>query len=290
MMQDLIIHPQTEVQLKAFMASPVHAVLLAGPTGIGKRTIAQTLISQLLGIAPDKLPAHPYFTLVEPDEKGTISIEAVRTVQKRLQLKTTGNAPLRRAILVENAQCLTTEAQNALLKLLEEPPADTIFVLTTPSARALLPTIRSRAQLIPVHTPETAMLTEYFERSGKDPQVVTQARFLSGGLPGLMYALLGDEEHPLISSVRTAKELLQKNTFERLAMVDALSRQKTETINLLDALLRISLSAQNQAADKQDVARLRQWHTIRTEVVNAQRALAQSGNTKLTLTKMLLHM
>lgn len=79
-------------------------------------------------------------------EKGTIGIEEVRNLQKKLFLK-----PLKsptKAVVVKNAENLTITAQNALLKSLEEPPENTIIILTVSNKDLLLPTILSRCKII----------------------------------------------------------------------------------------------------------------------------------------------
>lgn len=286
-MDQLVIHPTTLGQLENFVASPSHAVLLCGPDGIGKTTVAQAAIAQLLGLELGKLSQYPHFLTISPEASGTISIEAIRSLQKFLQLKTIGTQPYRRAVLIEHAQGLTTEAQNAYLKLLEEPPADTLLVMTVSSPRALLPTIMSRTQSIVVHVPNEEQLHALLK--GKDDTTLKQAYFLSGGLPGLLQALLSEEEHPLLTSVAAAKAVLQKNTFERLAMVDGLSKQKEAAKDLVMALERIAQAGQSQAAAKGETVRLKQWHRIRKATVIAREQLQKSANSKLTLTNLFLH-
>jgi DNA polymerase III delta prime subunit len=86
-------------------------------------------------------------TLIERDEtKSSIGIEDVKNMQKKLFLK-----PLKspaKALLIEESHLLTTEAQNALLKVLEEPPSNTIIMLLSESKESLLPTIISRCKVI----------------------------------------------------------------------------------------------------------------------------------------------
>jgi replication-associated recombination protein RarA len=290
MINDLVIHQATRGQLESFLANPAHAVLLCGPDGIGKSAIAQAVVAEALGLEPSKLLQHPQFLVINPEPTGTISIEAIRSLQKFLQLKTIGTNPLRRAVLVEHAQGLTTEAQNAYLKLLEEPPADTLLVLTVNTPRALLPTIISRTQSIVVHTPTEEQVQPLLKASQKDETTLRQAYFLSSGLPGLLQALLGEEEHPLLTSVTTAKAVLQKSTFERLAMVDSLSKQKEAARGLVEALERIAQAGLAQAAAKGENARLKQWHRIRKASVAAREQLLRSANAKLTLTNLMLHL
>ncbi|MDP3726717.1 MAG: hypothetical protein Q8Q96_00185 [bacterium] len=88
-------------------------------------------------------------------EKGTIGIEEVRNLQKKLFLK-----PLKspvKAVVIKNAENLTLEAQNALLKSLEEPPDNTIIILTASNKDLLLPTILSRCKIVELKKEEAQL-------------------------------------------------------------------------------------------------------------------------------------
>ncbi len=86
-------------------------------------------------------------TILEPKEtKSKIGIEDVRILQKKMFLKPF-KSPIK-AALIKNAELLTTEAQNSLLKLIEEPPNSTIIILTASNKDALLATILSRCKII----------------------------------------------------------------------------------------------------------------------------------------------
>jgi len=286
---DLVLHDTTRTQLEHFLSAPVHAVILTGPAGIGKTAIAEALATELLSLQAGRLSSHPYYLAIRPDG-ASISIEAIRQLQKFLQLKTTGGQPLRRAVIIEYAHNLTTEAQNAYLKLLEEPPADTVMILTADTPRALLPTILSRAQVVTVHPPSQAQLAPMLAASRKTEAQRQQAYSLSGGLPGLLHALLGKEDHPLLASVATAKEVLQKQPFDRLAMADGLSKQKEAAMGLVDALERIARAGLQGAGVKEDTARIKQWHRLRKATLEARGALQRSANAKLTLSNLFLNM
>jgi DNA polymerase-3 subunit delta' len=286
-MDNIILHPATKLQLEGFLANPTHAVLLVGANGIGKMTIAEVIVAKLL--QTENLANYPHFMKVSPDGK-SISIEAIRQLQGFLQLKTIGTNPYRRAIIIEHSEALTTEAQNAYLKLLEEPPADTVMVLTADNPRSLLPTIMSRLQTLTIHAPGQESLQDMLNNSGKDATTQKQAYFLSGGLPGLLSALLSsDETHPMLANITAAKEILQKQTFERLAMADSLSKQKETAAGVLEALERIATAGINGAAVKQNNAQIKQWHRIRKASLTARQALGKSANTKLTLTNLFLN-
>ena len=159
-----------------------------------------------------------------------------------------------------------------------------------PSALALLPTITSRTQIITITQPTEEQLREYFSRT-HTAAAITQAYSLSGGLPGLMHALLTDDQaHPLRASVERAKALLRMNTFERLCEVEQYSKQKLGFEQLLEALQRIAEAGVRQTAAKQSDAQLRRWHRIRQQTFAAQTALMHSSNPKLTITNFMLHM
>lgn len=290
MSTETVLHGNTKKHIAQFAGRPSHAVLLVGSNGIGKTHIAEVMIANLLRIETDVLAAYPYYKRLH-DEKGSIPIQAIRDLQHFLQLKTIGTKPIRRAVVVEHAEALTTEAQNAFLKVLEEPPADTVILLTADNQRALLPTILSRVQVIPVYAPEEQTLKDHFAGQGKEAKAILQAYFLSGGLPGLMTALLDeDNTHPLLEGVATAKEILQKQLFERLALVESLSKQKEEAAHVLQALQHIARTGLNQAAAKQDAGKLKQWHHILKATTEASQALEQNANAKLVLSNLMLQL
>ncbi len=104
----------------------------------------------------------------------TIGIEEIKNMQKKLFLKPIKSPT--KAVIIEDAQLLTTQAQNALLKVLEEPPDHTIIVLSSNSKETLLPTIISRCQIIELEEKKEKLsdgemqeLTELIENLPKMP-------------------------------------------------------------------------------------------------------------------------
>ncbi len=178
---DLLGHDAAEKALLAdFNAGRLpHAIILAGLPGIGKATLAYRLARFLLSQEeqgaglfgePEKpaslhlKPEHPVFRRVasgghadlvvverEFDEKKgrlkqDISAESVRKITPFLR-KTAAEGGWR-IVIVDGAEYLNRTSQNALLKILEEPPAKTVLVLTTTQPGAFLPTIRSRCRMV----------------------------------------------------------------------------------------------------------------------------------------------
>ncbi len=96
------------------------------------------------------------FLAVSPDEKGTIGIEEIRNL--KYFLWQTPTASLRRIAVIQNAQALTAEAQNAALKIVEEPPERSLIIFLANAVEDLLPTLNSRLQKI--YFPETSKKSE----------------------------------------------------------------------------------------------------------------------------------
>ena len=281
-MPDIVIHPTTKTRLERLTGHPSHAVLLVGPVGIGKTSVAQQLVADITKVPIDDVTQHPYIRLLRNDEKAkSISIDAVRELGRFLSLKIPGNQP--RVIVIEDAHELTGEAQNALLKTLEEPVANTTLILTVSSEQSLLPTIRSRTVVIPIVKPAAKELTAYFQRQGHNDDAIRQAELMSGGLPGLMSALLEDDtEHPLLQATVTAREIIQKTPFERLVMVDQLTKDREHCLNTLTMLQQMAqVSLARGTVSKT-------WQRILQQSYQATELLSASAQPKLVLTNLML--
>lgn len=87
-----------------------------------------------------------HFDISTFEQEGSIGINDVRTLQKTISLKPI-NSP-KKIVLIKNSENITIEAQNALLKTLEEPPENTIIILAASNKEAILPTILSRCKII----------------------------------------------------------------------------------------------------------------------------------------------
>lgn len=280
-MTDLAIHPATEQQIIAFTAAPSHALILVGPSGSGKRALALKIATTVLDIA--SLDDYPYALQLTPDTD-SIGIEEIRKLDTFLSLKVPGTQTYKRIVLIEQADRLTLEAQNALLKNLEEPPIDTLVILTVSQRSDLLPTIRSRAQSIVVGQPELQSLQVLF--SGTETSLFQRAYALSGGRPGLLNALLNEQDHPLQEAVIYARQLLSQSLYDRLIAVDTLAKKPAlarDVTLILQHMAHISL----QTASGKTIKR---WQTILRASYLAHEGLAKNGQAKLVLTNLMLNL
>ncbi len=286
-MDNLLLHPKTRIELEQFIANGSHALLLTGKPGSGSYSLAITIIESLLQVS---ITRAPYFIHINGADKA-IGIEDIRAVQAFLQRKTTGTNRVRRAVLLESADSMNVEAQNALLKSLEEPPLDTVIVLTANSPQLLKPTIHSRLQQIEIRQVTLQATLSHFSSTGASSLEIEKAYKISDGQIGLLTLLLNKtEEHPLFEQLELAKKLYTMTSFERLSQVDMLLKDKDSLPKLLYACKRICSSALEQAAIKKQKPQLLVWHKQLTLICEAEDRANKNNNTKLLLTDLFMQM
>jgi DNA polymerase III subunit delta' len=191
-------------RLRATRARPAQALLLAGPRGVGKGELALAWAQALLCEAPQAdggacgacpachwfgMGTHPDFRLITLQEKTgkegetrmatAIEVEQAREAVDFVQLSTYRAGF--RVVIVNPADSLNLAAANALLKVLEEPPLNTVFVLVSDQPRRLLPTIRSRCTRIDIGLPPVDQAAQWLAGQGVDDALSLLA--LSGGTP-----------------------------------------------------------------------------------------------------------
>jgi DNA polymerase III delta prime subunit len=282
-MNDLVLHPITSSNIEQFISKPSHALLITGGSGSGKLHTAEYLAAQLLNCEQANLSKQPYFAHIQPDN-GSTSIDAIRELQKLLVLKVPGKQLIRRVIIIEDAHLMTTEAQNALLKALEEPPLDTVLILLTPNPKQLLPTITSRLQTVNILPVSQKTLIKTF---GDTPET-KKAILLSGGKAGLFKALLENQEHPLLAQIDQAKQYLRKSSFERQQTITTQDREEIQLF--LQALLLVCEAALKASTVKRNKSEVKRWHERCNTILEAQDMLDKNAQIKLLLTNLALQM
>ncbi|APV51039.1 DNA polymerase III subunit delta' [Betaproteobacteria bacterium GR16-43] len=237
-------------RLVADRARLPHALLVQGTQGIGKAEFARALAAALLcetpqgALACGKCPSchwfsqgnHPDFREVIPEidqEEDEAEADAAKAdVKKSLVIKidqiraladfmalTTHRSGLR-VLLIHPAEVLQSNAANALLKTLEEPPPATLIVLVSDQPARLLPTIRSRCRVLPLPTPPANEAMAWLQAEGvEEPRT---ALAVAGGAPLLARELAAPEEVALRRKVMA--ELTRPSGAEPLTFAERIDR------------------------------------------------------------------
>lgn len=163
---------------------PIHPVwMLTGPVGIGKATLAYKIAKMVYGNVGD------FFIIdidrnIDKDGKSkadgkVISVHTVRAMIDKMQMSSMSGGW--RVILIDSVDQLNTAASNAILKLLEEPPAKTLFLLVVHQLANVLPTVRSRSRVEKMRPLTISQLRELCAKFIPDEDISTETLRLSNG-------------------------------------------------------------------------------------------------------------
>ena len=259
----------TERFIPTIVASNAHAVLLTGPVGVGLGTLARHIAHQAGAILADVVPESTGAALP------SISVERIR----ELYTETRGVHSRRHVVIIDDADAMNHVAQNALLKLLEEPSRSIIFILTTHSPDKLLPTIRSRVQTFSV-PPISAIESSRHLKSLGVTDTLTEQRlmFVAEGLPAEMGRLVSNQSDftSLLERVQIARQFVEGSPYQRLVVVSGFTGDRKAALMFIEMtlmLLRRSLSAR---PDGSTLSRIQ-------ALLDASSAIRMNGNIKLHL-------
>lgn len=266
-MPDLVIHPTSRSLIDSYLARPAHGLLLSGPKGIGLKTIATWIAGQI--------DTKAYTQAVIPDDKSIIAIETIRGLYKLTRAQR--DTPL--VVIIDDADAMGREAQNAFLKLLEEPTNNIYFILTTHAPQLLLATITSRTQHIAI-APVAKSEVESLIAADTPPAIKAQLLFIAAGLPAEIVRLQSDETYFMRSTkqMKDARGFLEGDMYTRLLFVKEYSADRTaasEFLASLTAMLSFMLFTQQDPSHvdalgkiEETSSRLRQNAHVRTQLTH----------------------
>lgn len=267
-----IVHPESQRLLAAVLRDVPHAVLVTGPKGVGLATIAKYYARQASGQLITVLPEK---NEVVDIEKGTITVDSIR----RLYDITRTIEPTGRIIVVDYAERMAPAAQNAFLKLLEEPTEGTRFMLLTHQPELMLPTITSRSQRVDIRPIIHNQSEELLDTLGvTNPTKRTQLLFIAEGLPAELTRLVADDElfSARASLVKDARSLVTGSPYERLQLAKQYKDSRQDALTLIEdalKLLRRTIAATGDTASLRALNRFESIH----------KRLSEQGNVRLQL-------
>lgn len=245
--------------------APRHAYLISGPRSVGKRTVAKRFAQSLLcnhavagnpcfacsdceRVERDTHPDVSTFSLatqgqIEPrgGAGSTLTIATARSISAHAHLRPMIGAW--RCIIVDDAESLMPDAQEALLKTLEEPPPFLVLVLVTSSLDAILPTVRSRCEPIELRPVGTDDIELFLRAHTVDGTVTRLAAEMSGGLPGVAIELAANPDSIEATDrlVDDVANWIASSDFDRIAI--GLSLGESMAKDRTDVMTRIKVVA-----------------------------------------------
>ena len=271
-MSKLIINPTSEKNILKLAKHLPQSLLLTGNNGVGLSSVAK-YFAELRNVKP-------IITLPEKDEKidienGIINVDIMRRLYEDTRTKPRGDS----LIIIDYADRMTNQAQNAFLKLLEEPGEGTYFILACHSVSKLLPTILSRVEKIQIKNITRSQSEELLNQlKVTDKTKRSQILFMAEGLPATITNLANDDKLFEKNSqiVCDARELIRGNQYQKLLIIQKYKDNRTGALDLLINMTKILKLSLNSNPQPEAINRL-------NVVLNAYDQIESNGNIRLVL-------
>ncbi len=283
-----------QLELDISSQNLAHAYIFSGPPAIGKRTIAVTL-AHILQCEQDfchecktcmQISKGIHSETIEfRDDGEQLGIDPIRDLIVRMNLTPASKYKI---VIIERAERMTPEAANCLLKMLEEPPPQTLFLLTTDTIRTILPTVISRCRMLGLSLCEESELMAFLQEkyTDVDAETLRLVTELSLGRPGVAFKILED---PDVMSFYTSlyRDLLRffefHNLFERLAYLQNFIEDKQRITIFLDMFTH--LTRKKLLAQEGDSAR---YIALLDALTATQFSLRHNVNPRLALENLMI--
>ena len=228
-----------------------HAYLFLGERGIGKYTMAMAFAQALL--CPEAALAcgqclscekvrhgnHPDVLVVAPEKNETsIKISQIRRLIGQLAIKP--YEAEKRVAIIKNGDAMTPEAQNALLKSLEEPEPFNIFIITAADGEAILQTIRSRCQILTFEPVSAAGIHQVLKARGiADEELLSAALYDSEGSVGKALDFFENQglESLKVEALDVFYAILKGDCFKLFDFAEKIGKRKTDSLEVLNFLI-----------------------------------------------------
>jgi replication-associated recombination protein RarA len=235
MFDDLVLHPTTYKIASKYADNLPHALVIDGPSGTGVVSVAKALAthvgSPLFIIEPKKKVKTDW---VVDDKEGSVVIDDIRQLYEQTRTRQPGQHVY---IINTGEKSMTTAAQNAFLKLLEEPRSGVHFIIASHQPNLLLPTIRSRTQrlsLLPITDDQTVKFVDSL--AIRDATQKARLSFVGRGRPALMKRLAEDKNayQSRVTIMSDAKSMLGSDLYEKMKIIHKYKDSRGDTLTLID--------------------------------------------------------
>lgn len=227
--------------------------LFFGPPRIGKKLFAKCIANYLETgkfHEPEKILTD--FLLIEPDEEGTIGIDEIRKLRNFLWQKPFAGS--RRTAVIDDSEAMTGEAQNAILKIAEEPPQSSLLIIIASDYERLRPTLQSRMQKVYFAPIKKVLIEKWLrETAGLKADIAKKFAETSFGQPGLALMMASDEDFRKLR--QSAEKFLESGFWERRNIIKAMLED--EKFNMSKFLEAVMINMSSTALKKAEL-----WHKV----------------------------
>ncbi len=264
-----------------------HSYLFVGKSGIGKKMIAKEFAKAILCLGDNKYcdncksclefdgQNNPDFFVIEPDGNA-IKIDQIRNMQRGVQEKPIISRS--KVYIIDNADFMTKEAQNALLKTLEEPPEFVTIILIGENENEFLATIKSRCMIIHFNSISDSDMEKYLQEN-YNMNVTSNMLDVFQGSIGKAIELKDKQEEYLI--IEQAIENIEKeDLIDLIKKLDILYTSKDEIFDMLDYINIILLKKSKENVKYTDCIKI---------VENTKRRIDQNANYDMSIDNMLFN-
>ena len=205
-----------------------HSYLMIGIQGIGKKLLAKEYAKVILD--SNDIINNPDFLCIEPDGN-SIKIEQIRNLQKEIQEK-----PIisnKKVYIIDDADLMTKEAQNCLLKTLEEPPEFAVIILIGSNENTFLPTIKSRCMILHFNRLSDSEIKSYLQEQYNELNVTQSMLDIAGGSIGRAINLK-DKQEDYSKVAEIINNLDKKDLIDIVQASEILYKSKEDINDILD--------------------------------------------------------
>jgi DNA polymerase III delta prime subunit len=267
-----MLNTSTEKLIHSMSTDLHQSLLLSGDAGLGLLDVATYMCT--MGKTKSSVVQPEKDEKVDID-KGTITIDAIRKLQSSAQIKTN----TKNAIIINKADTMTIQAQNAFLKLLEEPSKNIHFILVSHATSKLLPTIISRVKPIRIKR-----ITKSQSENLLDSLKITdgtkrqQILFMAEGLPNEIVRLCEDQQYfdKKAETIRDAREILRGGAYQKLVIAHKYKDDRPSALMLLQDVSKILEHSLNTSYSPDTFV-------VINKVLNIQQQVVANGNIRLCL-------
>lgn len=239
-----------------------HAILVTGAKGTGKKTLADIIAQYCVcssseirpcGVCPNCVKAqkniHPDILIADGNRPGELSIDSIRNIRSSAYIKP--NEAASKVYILTNCEKMLVPAQNAFLKILEEPPENVVFIMTAVSAASLLQTVRSRSRIFSLYPAAVTEAAEEVQKRfpEKSTDEIKSAAELCGGNIGMTLQMLengGEESMKLAEEIYSA--IFLSGEYRLLTLTNQLAQSRSFAVSVADCLVEVSAEAVKASA------------------------------------------